>query len=136
MSKALIPLAALGMVAMVAAPAAADPVSAKGEEKLAKMLEGRVAGEPTDCVNTLRGGGSLQIIDKTAIVYRQGRTLWVNRTTHPETLDDDDYLVIRHFGSGSRLCRTDNITTRDRTGNFFTGAIFLQDFVSYRRSEG
>lgn len=136
MWKVLTPLAALTMASVAAAPVAAEAVSTKGEEKLAKLLEGRVAGEPTDCINTLRGGGSLQIIDKTAIVYRQGKTVWVNRTARPETLDDDDYLVIRHFGSGSRLCRLDNVTTRDRTGNFFSGAVFLEDFVPYRRADG
>jgi hypothetical protein len=131
--KALLTLAAITAAGVLAAPALADRPT--GEEKLARMLEGRVAGEPSSCVNTLRGA-SVQIIDRTAIVVRDGRTLWVNRTAHPQSLDSDDYLVIRHMGGGSRLCRLDNVTTQDRTGNFFTGAVFLEDFVPYRRAEG
>jgi hypothetical protein len=132
--KAMLTLAAIAAVATTAPLAADEPVS-KGETKLAKMLEGRVAGEPTRCINTF-GNGSLQIIDDTALVYRQGRTLWVNRTANPRGLDSDDYLVIRKFGSGSQLCRLDNVTTQDRSGNFFTGVVFLEDFVPYRKAEG
>ena len=133
--KALLTIAALAAGAL-AAPALADADRPVGEEKLAEMLEGRVAGEPSSCINTLRGAGTMQIIDKTAIVFKEGRTLWVNRTAHPRMLDSDDYLVIRHVGGGSRLCRLDNVTSQSRTGNFFTGAVFLEDFVPYRRVEG
>ncbi|MCB2089655.1 MAG: hypothetical protein KDD98_12630 [Sphingomonadaceae bacterium] len=124
---------------LAASPAAADnheegdtPTMTKGEKRLAKMLEGREAGEPERCINTL-GNGNLQIIDKTAIVYRSGKTVWVNRTKHPDSLDDDDYMVIRKYGDASRLCKLDNITTQSRTGHFFSGVIFLEDFVPYRK---
>ncbi|MCP5395343.1 MAG: hypothetical protein H6918_01170 [Sphingomonadaceae bacterium] len=133
---------ALGAMAcglLVASPAAADnheaadaPQLSKGEQRLAKMLEGREAGKPESCIYT-RGNGSLQVIDKTAIVYRSGKTVWVNRTQHPESLDDSDYMVIQKFGDASRLCKLDNVTTRSRTGNFFSGVIFLEDFVPYRK---
>lgn len=132
--KAMLALAAIAATAIAAPLVAEEPVS-KGEAKLAKMLEGRIAGEPSRCVNTFRNG-NLQIIDDTAIVYRQGRTLWVNRTANPRGLDSDDYLVIRKFGSGSQLCRLDNVTTHDRTGDYFTGVVFLEDFVPYRAAEG
>jgi len=105
-----------------------------GEEKLAEMLEGRVAGKPQRCVNTFRSNDSMTIIDETAIVYRDGRTLYVNRTAHPETLDRDDVLVIEKFSS-SDLCKLDRVTTRDRGSGFFTGVIFLTDFVPYTKPE-
>lgn len=106
----------------------------EGEAELAEMLEGRVAGEPTNCINTF-GSRSLEIIDDTAIVYRNGGTIWVNYTRNPDTLDEDDILVIRKYGSGSRLCRLDSVTTRDRFSLFFSGAIFLDDFIPYRLPE-
>ena len=59
----------------------------------------------------------------------------MNRTRAPQTLDNDDVLVIRKFGSGSRLCRLDQVSTRDRFNGFYTGNIFLTDFVPYRRVE-
>ncbi|MDG5747834.1 hypothetical protein P8Q88_06545 [Qipengyuania sp. XHP0207] len=126
--------AALGLLAM---PASADDHTdaemTKGEAKLAKMLEGRVAGEPERCIRTI-GSRNLQQIDDTALVYKQGRTIWVNYTRSPESIDSDDIMVIRRF-DGTSLCRTDQITTVERFGGFFSGVIFLDDFVPYRLPE-
>lgn len=132
--KILMPLAAMALMAIPASAEVAGTPVTKGEIKLAKMLEGRVAGEPKRCINTFRGG-NLTIIDGAGLVYRDGKTLWVNRTRHPRGLDDDDILVIRKFGSPSQLCRLDNVTTQDRTGHFFTGVVMLEDFVPYRRAD-
>ncbi|MDG6080082.1 hypothetical protein E3U23_12885 [Erythrobacter litoralis] len=119
----------------VSAPLAAqdDAPVTKGEAKLAEMLEGRVAGEPSNCIRTF-GSRNLQQIDDTALVYRDGDTVWVNYTKSPSSIDDDDYLVIRKF-TNSQLCRTDQVTTRDRFGNFFSGVIILDDFIPYRMPE-
>ena len=133
--KALI--AATALLGLAIAPASANddkPDPSKGETELAKLLEGRVAGEPSDCITTY-GSGNLHVIDKTALVYERGKTVWVNRTRHPESLDEDDYLVIVKYGNTSQLCRLDHVTTRDRTSNFFSGVIFLEDFVPYRKAD-
>lgn len=127
-------LAALALVA-VAATTVTMPASAarkSGEEQLAQLIEGRIAGQPTSCVN-MRLNENLTIIDKTALVYKQGNRLWVNRTARPETLDEDDILVIRKFGT-SNLCRNDTITTLDRSSRMFNGVVFLEDFVPYERA--
>ncbi|GAA3788468.1 hypothetical protein GCM10022600_06130 [Qipengyuania pelagi] len=121
---------AAAAITLVASPASAERKS--GEEKLAEMIDGRVAGEPQSCINTFNSR-PLTVIDDTAIVYRSGDTVYVNRTRAPQTLDNDDVLVIRKFGSGSRLCRLDQVSTRDRFNGFYTGNIFLTDFVPYRR---
>ena len=118
---------------LLAAPAleAQDAQQTKGEAQLAKLLEGRVAGEPKSYINTI-GSRGLTVIDKTALVYKSGKTIWVNYTAHPETIDDNDLLVIRKFG-GSQLCKLDNVTTYDRMGMFMTGVVFLDDFVPYTK---
>lgn len=112
------------------------PVEARarltGEERLAKLIEGRVAGEPRSCITT-SPNANLTVIDKTALVYKAGGKVWVNRTAHPQDIDDDDILVIRKFG-GSGLCRTDTITLADRSTGMFTGVIFLDDFVPYEKA--
>ena len=127
-------IAALALSAL-ALGAATTTVVAKekqtGEQKLAEMLEGRVAGEPKSCISTVRSG-SLQVINKTALVYEAGDTLWVNRTARPDDLRRDDVLVINQT-SGMQLCRLDRITTVDQVSHFFTGIVFLQDFVPYRK---
>ena len=120
---------------LLAAPAlhADEPVEmTKGERKLARMLEGRVAGEPERCIRTLPSR-NIQTIDDTALVYRQGDTIWVNYTKNARYLDDNDVLVIERF-NGSQLCRTDQITTIDRFGGFITGFVLLDDFVPYREA--
>lgn len=105
-----------------------------GEQELAELLEGRVAGEPMKCIPTRRSSDSMTIIDGTAIVYKDGRTIYVNRTAHPESLDWGDVLVINRF-TGSELCKLDRVTTVDRGGGFFTGVVFLEDFVPYTLPE-
>lgn len=127
----------IGTLAIIATAAGlmAAPLGAarpSGEERLAKLIEGRVAGEPKRCIPTL-GSRPLTVIDKTAIVYKDGNRVWVNRTADPRDIDEDDILVIRRFGS-SNLCRTDMITLADRFNGTFSGAIFLGDFVPYEKA--
>lgn len=127
-------LATLSVIAaaagLVAAPLEAARVS--GEERLAKLIEGRTAGAPQDCIFT-PGNANLTVIDKTALVYKAGGKVWVNRTANPEQIDDNDILVIRRF-SGSSLCRQDTITLTDRSTGMFTGVLFLKDFVPYEKA--
>lgn len=113
---------------------AQDAEPTRGEARLAKMLEGRAAGEPRSCIRAFSRSANITIIDETALVVRDGRRLWVNIPADPESLDDDDFLVIRLHGS--QLCNSDIITTRSRGGGFYTGNIFLGKFVPYEREDG
>lgn len=127
MKKILFSLAA---VALLAAPAAAAP-RLHGEAQLAKMLEGRTAGKPVDCIDLSRVYSS-QIVDGTAIVYDSGRTLYVNRPRGgAESLDDLDVMVTKPFDH--QLCRVDVVQVLDGGSHFFKGSVFLGDFVPYTR---
>jgi hypothetical protein len=121
----------LAAAAVLAVPAA---VSAKpkltGEERLAKLIEGREAGEPVSCIPQ-QATRDTKVIDKTAIVYGSGNVIYVNRPRHPASLDDDDVMVVEMHGS--QLCRMDIVRTHDRTSFFYTGFVGLEDFVPYRR---
>jgi hypothetical protein len=132
MKNKIIAAAALAAAAigLAATPVAAKTEKLTGEAKLAKMLEGRQAGKPVSCLPTA-GTSETRIIDRTAIVYRVGSTLYVNRPTNPSSLDDDDILVTR-LTSG-RPCRMDMVNLVDRTSRFQTGFVGLQDFVPYRK---
>ncbi|MEJ0099639.1 MAG: hypothetical protein WDO12_07850 [Pseudomonadota bacterium] len=120
---------ALGGIAAVAAKE-----KQTGAEKLAEMLDGREAGKPQACITTTRGS-ELQVIDKTALVYKDGDTLWVNRTAHPDDLDSSDVLVIQRT-DGMQLCKLDQVTAVDQTAGFFKNVVFLQDFVPYKKPAG
>lgn len=117
-------------LAMMAAPALAnDSERAESEAELAEMLEGRVAGEPQSCI-PLRNA-QLRILEDVAIVYEVGSTVYVNVPRNPEHLDDSDVLVTRTISN--RLCRQDIVSTLRRSGGFYSGNIFLGDFVPYRK---
>jgi hypothetical protein len=137
MIKTVLSCGAAALLALGTPALAQDEVEnemlSEGQEELAKLLEGRVAGEPQRCVMTTPSRG-FRIIDETALVYERGDTVWVNYTAHPGSLDDSDALLIRHFGgSAMQLCRLDNVTTFDRFNGFFTGAVFLEEFIPYRK---
>ncbi len=139
--RILAPAAGLAAVALLAnQPALADEQEAtetvemtKGEERLAGLLEGRVAGEPQRCIRT-RLNDQVTVIDKTAIVYGRGKTIYVQRTRNPNRIDDHDVLVTRRFNA-TQVCRLDIVKTVDRLNGFFTGAMFYEDFVPYTRVE-
>lgn len=101
-----------------------------GEEELAKMLEGREPGKPTSCIS-LFDTRDATVIDKTALVYRSGNTLWVNRPANAEHIDSDDILVT--YPTGGSFCRLDRVQTVERNGFFITGFLALGDFVPYRK---
>ena len=125
-------LAAAALAAIPATASARERLAP--EEQLAKLLEGRVAGEPQNCI-PLSMARSSQVIDKTAIVYRVGSTLWDNP---PEggasSLDDDDILVTKL--SGSQLCSIDAVQLHDRSSHMYSGFVSLGKFVPYRRVKG
>ena len=124
-----------GLVAagLAIAPAASAKPKLTGEEELAKMLEGRTAGKPVNCISYSRLNDTT-VIKKTAIVYRVGSTLYVNRPTNADLLDDDDILVTRLFGS--QLCSVDTIQLRNRmTPNMWSGFVGLREFVPYTKAK-
>ena len=118
---------------MLSSPVLADENAqmTRGEEKLAKLLDVRVAGEPQSCIRTL-GSRNLSQIDGTALTYRDGDTVWVNYTRNPDSIDDRDIMVIDRF-SGSSLCRTDQVKLVDRVNAFLSGILLLDEFVPYKK---
>jgi len=103
----------------------------EGEKRLAEMLEGRVAGEPQNCIRDFRNQ-RMTTIEGTAYVYGRGKTIYVQRTQNPESIDRSDALVARRFGA-TQICRQDIHTTIDPVLGFFTGAVFFEDFIPYTR---
>src|SRR3546814_18858004 len=101
----------LSAAMLAAAPAAVAKDRPTGEEKLARMLEGRAAGEPRDCI-TLSSVTSSQVVDKTALVYRVGSPLWVNRPRGgAESLDGGDTILVT-TSTGPQLCSLNPIHDR------------------------
>ena len=130
--KTLIALAAASTLALGAAPASAETPAERAEARLAERLEGRTAGEPESCI-TVMNSNKLEVVERIGLVYEQGDTIWVARTTSPNQLRFDDIPIIERMGS--QLCRQDVMRTVDRSTGSFTGALFLEQFVPYTRTE-
>jgi hypothetical protein len=133
MSKILTTL----LVGGAAAALAAVPAEARRDSpdvQLQKLLDGRVAGKPVDCIS-LSNSQSSTIIDGRAIVYRAGSRLYVNvPRSGAESLDDDDILVTRTFTN--RLCSRDTVNLVSRAGRIPHGFVLLGEFVPYERPKG
>jgi hypothetical protein len=129
--RKILPLLAASLF-IGAASAQADPVDR--EAQLERALEGRVAGEPVDCINLHRVRGT-RIIPDTAIIYEVGNVLYVNRPrAGARSLDEMDTLVSRPFNN--RLCSVDTIQLYDTSARMTHGVVFLDEFVPYRRVDG
>ena len=127
MRKILPRLAAAAVLAVPSVATARDTP----DQELAKMLKGRVAGKPVNCIDPTFNASST-IIDGKAIVYRSGSTLYVNTPrSGAERLDQDDILVTRIWGS--RLCSIDSVQLFDRVSRFPSGFVILDEFVPYTK---
>jgi hypothetical protein len=120
------------MLALAGAAARSADKTEKNEARLAQMLEGRTAGEPVSCIPLMKSN-RLEVIEGVAMVYDLGDTLYVARPTDPKMLRRDDIIVIDRFGS--QLCHTDVVRTVDRSGGYFTGVVFLDKFVPYKKQQ-
>jgi len=131
MNVTKIALAATVLATTFGAQAATNQPYAKGEARLAKLIAGRSAGKPVNCIPAQLSGQNMQVIEGTAIVYDAGSTIYVARPDDPSSLDSDNVLVINRFGS--QFCTQDIIRTVDRYSGFTTGAVFLGDFTPYKK---
>ena len=121
-----------GMLMAAALPAGAARVDP--ETRLAKELQGRVAGKPVDCIQ-LHTIQSSQIFEKTAILYKAGSTWYLNRPVSGSNfLQSDDVLLTDTHSSD--LCRVDIVRLLDPSTHFPSGSLGLGQFVPYTKPKG
>jgi hypothetical protein len=130
-------LMTVAVLATASSALAGDEGNAKGERSLAKMVEGRVAGEPVDCIDPRRALMT-DVIDKTAIVIRMpGGIVYVNRPEMGVAALDHDF-IINPRTNGVRLCRGDAVAMVDRGGKGSAGSrasVSLGQFVPYTKQK-
>ena len=124
--------AILAAAFVAAAPVHAAPV--KGEAELAKLLDGRTAGEPERCIDPSRVLGTT-IIRDVGIVYRMpGNRLLLNRpNSGADSLDEWDILLTEQWGS--TLCEREVVKLIDPGSRMISGMVFLGAFVPYEKPE-
>ena len=118
----------------LAALAASIPAVAKqeqGEVKLAKLLDGRVAGAPVHCLSSFQRR-DMQVIDRTALVFKDGDTIYVNRPAGANFLTWSDVPVFKIWGD--QLCDKDLVHLRDRSSGMPGATLSMGEFVPYKRA--
>jgi len=126
-------VAASAALAFGATAAQAQSRAERAQAELEEMLEGRVAGEPRNCIPTVRST-RLTVMPYIGLVYDDGETIWVARATRPNQLRDSDVPIMHRYGT--QLCKTDVMRTIDRFANQTRGVLMLEDWVPYTKVEG
>jgi len=128
---ALIALGGISALAACSASSVQDTPSPRAQRELADALQGRTPGPAVRCLPNYRAD-NMQVIDDSTILFRDGRTVYVNTTLGAcNNLANPSYaLVTRNFGS--QLCRGDIATVADMTSGMTVGSCALGDFVPYR----
>ena len=125
----------LVLAASAALLAAFSPAIAKRlspDAQLAKLLEGRVAGKPVHCISNMSVRNMI-IVDKTAIVYDAGTTVYVNHPRMGAEYLDDAWSLLVTFPTGSQLCSLDRVDVYERGNHIQRGFIGLGEFVPYKK---
>jgi hypothetical protein len=127
----LIPAAlALGALAVAMPAIAAHDDAARGEAKLAHILDGRTAGKPVQCLDTSQRR-DMEVVDRTALVFRDGDTYYVSRPDGVNFLTWSDVPVFKIWGS--QLCSKDLVNLRDSSTGMPGATMVMNEFVPYRR---
>lgn len=101
------------------------------EARIAKALEGRVAGKPVDCIPQYRIQSS-EIFEKTGIIYKAGRTWYLNRPVFGRNFLDRGDVLLTDTRS-SDLCSIDVVRLLDSGSHLSSGLLGLGQFVPYTR---
>lgn len=122
----MIRAAAFGAAALALLTGASD---SRADRELADAIRGRTAGTPVDCIRVDQMQ-SPQVIGDRAIVYRDGRRLWVNQL--PDAcpgLNWNSIVVNEVFNS--QICRGDLFKTLDRNSRIPGPACRYAAFTPY-----
>lgn len=126
----ILPIAIAALAACETAPDQ-QTRSASAQRDYDKALAGKVAGKAEKCLPTYRSN-DMTVIDDQTILFREGRTTWVNNTlgSCSGLGRGGTTLVTRNFGA--QLCRGDIATVADTASGITVGSCALGDFTPYR----
>ena len=119
------------MLAACAGGSEPPRLTEKQAARLEAALEGKVAGEPVNCVSRYPGS-SLTAVSESVLLYRvSGRLIYRNDLIGSCTgLGRGDTLIIKP--TGSQYCRGDIARSADLVTGSITGGCALGSFTPYR----
>lgn len=120
-------------IGAVACQTAAEPPArtAKAQATYERMLAGKVAGRPEMCLPTRRSN-DMVVIDDNTILFRDGRTVWVNQPPGGCMNLGNGSYALQTRSVGSQMCRGDIARVTDMTAGIDVGSCALGAFVPYR----
>ena len=127
----MIALAATSLAACESVDSQPQQRSASQQQSFDKALAGKVAGKPESCL-PLQRSNDMVVIDDDTILYRDGRTTYVNKPLGGcNNLGNGSYALVTR-SQGSQLCRGDIAQVTDMTTGVTVGSCALGDFVPFR----
>jgi len=135
-SKLVLGVSVAAALAACSTTAVQETRSPQAQKELDKALAGRVAGKPVSCLPSYRAN-DMQIIDDWTILFRDGRTVYVQnpRGGCPGIGIRRNVLVTRLFGT-NQLCSGDISHLLDPTSGIQGGACVFSEFVPYTKPAG
>ena len=131
--RSVISLMIMGSIAGCSyAPAPQAPlVDTRAQQKLARMLAGKVPGVPQSCLPSYRQR-DMTVIDDYTIAFRDGvDRVWINKPRGGcNLLGAGSYALVTHTTSIG-LCRGDIGTVVDTLNHSPVGSCVMSDFVPY-----
>lgn len=105
--------------------------SAEAEAELNKLLAGKAAGPPVQCLHSYRSR-DMVVIDDSTVAFRDGSQVYVNSLQGScNRLGGGSYaLVTRSIGPS--LCNGDIAQVADLSSGMTVGSCVLGEFVPYR----
>lgn len=112
-----------------------QPLTEKQSITLAKQLDGKVAGEPVNCISDYNATNMIRVSDNILLYRVSGNLVYQNnlRYSCPGLGRDNDIVVSEQFGG--QKCRGDLIRLVDRTSGIQGPACSLGEFVPYRKDK-
>ena len=131
MKTMFLALMLLPLAACVQSTAGEPRLSARETRDLARALDGKVAGEPVNCVTSMRSN-DLRALGDNTLIYRINKDLVYRNTLEGACsgLSMGDTLVMRRVTS--QYCRGDLATVVNLPSGMQTGSCALGAFVPYR----
>ena len=114
------------------APAPQAPmVDAKAQQKLSRLLAGKVPGVPQSCLPSYRQK-DMVVIDDYTIAFRDGvDRVWINKPPGGcNLLSAGPYALVTHTSIGS-TCRGDIASVVDTMNHVTVGSCVMSDFIPY-----
>lgn len=135
MRGAIFALLASALAACTTAPQMNATRSAQAEAQLQRMLAGKTAGQPMNCLSSHRSG-NMVIVDDNTVLFRASPNRVYRNDLGPgcSRLGSGYYSLMTRGSGGTGLCRGDIAQVVDLTSGITVGSCVVGDFVPYTRS--